>query len=88
MKDAKLDLLIFGATGFTGKYTVKEAERLCKVKPFSWGVAGRNKEALLAVLKNFAPESGKELINKQKTFRIKKTNIITKSQNSPPFQDC
>lgn len=52
-----MDLLIFGATGFTGKYTVKEAQRLCKAKPFSWGVAGRNKEALESVVKNFAPES-------------------------------
>lgn len=59
MMDEKLDILIFGATGFTGKYTVKAAVKLCESKPFSWGVAGRNKERLEAVLKEFAPKSGK-----------------------------
>ncbi|XP_057324003.1 saccharopine dehydrogenase-like oxidoreductase [Microplitis mediator] len=56
MADERLDVVIFGATGFTGKYTVKEAARLSKLKAFSWGVAGRNKERLEAVLKEFAPE--------------------------------
>ena len=58
MAEARLDLVIFGATGFTGKYTVKEAEKLCKENPFAWGVAGRNKEALESVVKEFAPDSG------------------------------
>ncbi|XP_016839585.1 saccharopine dehydrogenase-like oxidoreductase isoform X1 [Nasonia vitripennis] len=53
----RLDLVIFGATGFTGKYIVREAERLAKDKHFTWGVAGRRKDALEAVLKEFAPES-------------------------------
>ncbi|KAG8040653.1 hypothetical protein G9C98_002649 [Cotesia typhae] len=56
MAENRLDVIIFGATGFTGNYTVKEAARLSKAKPFSWGIAGRNKERLNAVLKKFAPE--------------------------------
>ncbi|CAG5101085.1 Similar to SCCPDH: Saccharopine dehydrogenase-like oxidoreductase (Homo sapiens) [Cotesia congregata] len=56
MAENRLDVIIFGATGFTGNYTVKEAARLSKAKPFSWGIAGRNKERLDAVLKKFAPE--------------------------------
>lgn len=58
----RLDLVIFGATGFTGKYTVREAERLAKDKPFTWGIAGRRKEALEAVLKEYAPESGRDYL--------------------------
>lgn len=58
MATDRLDIVIFGATGFTGKYTVKEAERLAKIKHFTWGVAGRRKEALESVVKEFAPESG------------------------------
>ncbi|KAK0097961.1 hypothetical protein PV326_012271 [Microctonus aethiopoides] len=58
MAEKRLDILIFGATGFTGKYTVKEAARLCKNNPFSWGVAGRNKERLNNVIKEFAPDFG------------------------------
>lgn len=62
MAEKRLDVLIFGATGFTGKYTVKEAARLCKNNPFSWGVAGRNKERLNNVIKEFAPDFGIEII--------------------------
>ncbi|XP_044006969.1 saccharopine dehydrogenase-like oxidoreductase [Aphidius gifuensis] len=57
MVDERLDVVIFGASGFTGKYTVKEAARLCKLKSFTWGIAGRNKERLESVLKEFAPDS-------------------------------
>lgn len=63
MTDERLDLVIFGATGFTGKYTVKEAERLAKDKHFTWGIAGRRKEALESILKEFAPESGINLLH-------------------------
>ena len=59
MTEERLDLVIFGATGFTGKYTVKEAERLAKENHFTWGIAGRRQEALELVLKEFAPESSK-----------------------------
>lgn len=61
MTEQRLDVIIFGATGFTGKYTVKAANRLCKAKPFTWGIAGRNKEKLEAVLKEFAPDAGELL---------------------------
>ncbi|KAJ8678991.1 hypothetical protein QAD02_014778, partial [Eretmocerus hayati] len=58
MPEERVDLIIFGATGFTGKYTVKEAALLAKDYNFSWGIAGRRKEALESVLKEFAPDSG------------------------------
>lgn len=57
MAEKRLDLIIFGATGFTGKYTVKEAHRLCKSHQFTWGISGRNQERLEAVLKEFAPDA-------------------------------
>lgn len=53
----RLDVVIFGATGFTGQYVVKEAARLSKIKEFTWGVAGRRQEALEATVKKFAPDS-------------------------------
>lgn len=58
MATQRLDVIIFGATGFTGKYTVEEAVRLSNEKPFTFGVAGRRKEALEEVLKEFAPGKG------------------------------
>ncbi|XP_014231061.1 saccharopine dehydrogenase-like oxidoreductase isoform X3 [Trichogramma pretiosum] len=57
MAAERLDLVIFGATGFTGKNTIKEAQRLAKDYQFTWGIAGRRKDALDAALKEYAPES-------------------------------
>ena len=62
MAERRLDIVVFGATGFTGKCTIKEAARLSKIYDFTWGVAGRRKEALEKVLKEFAPESGNNLL--------------------------
>ncbi|XP_034936717.1 saccharopine dehydrogenase-like oxidoreductase [Chelonus insularis] len=58
MAEERLDLIIFGATGFTGKYTVQEAAKFCKMNPFTWGVAGRNNERLQDIVRKFAPDSG------------------------------
>lgn len=49
MSEERLDVIIFGASGFTGKYTVYEAVKV--LENLKWGVAGRNKEKLEAVLK-------------------------------------
>ncbi|XP_034936676.1 saccharopine dehydrogenase-like oxidoreductase [Chelonus insularis] len=57
MTEERLDLIIFGATGFTGKYTVQEAVKLGKTNQFTWGVAGRNKERLQEVIKNYASDA-------------------------------
>ncbi|KAJ8668226.1 hypothetical protein QAD02_009889 [Eretmocerus hayati] len=56
MSVERLDLVIFGATGFTGKYTVKKVASLAKNYAYSWGIAGRRKEALEMVLREFAPD--------------------------------
>lgn len=58
MANTRLDLIIFGATGFTGKYVVKEAVRCYKEQQLKFGIAGRRKEALDAVIKEFAPDIG------------------------------
>lgn len=41
MANRHLDVIIFGATGFTGKYTVYEAVKV--LSTLKWGIAGRNK---------------------------------------------
>lgn len=55
----RLDVIIFGASGFTGKYTILEAVKL--LSGMTWGVAGRNKEKLEAVLKEMGGKSEKDL---------------------------
>ncbi|XP_018362845.1 PREDICTED: saccharopine dehydrogenase-like oxidoreductase isoform X2 [Trachymyrmex cornetzi] len=54
MADNRLDIVIFGATGYTGKYVVKNASQMCKDRKIKFGIAGRRKEALDAVVKEFA----------------------------------
>jgi hypothetical protein len=49
MADERLDLIVFGATGFTGAYVVKE---LCclltsSVESFTFGISGRDQSKLL-----------------------------------------
>ncbi|XP_006620843.1 saccharopine dehydrogenase-like oxidoreductase, partial [Apis dorsata] len=44
----------FGATGFTGKYAVKIAVQLAVEKQMKFGVSGRRKQALEAIVKEFA----------------------------------
>ncbi|KAI4497011.1 hypothetical protein M0802_007959 [Mischocyttarus mexicanus] len=56
MENNRLDVIIFGATGFSGKYVVKEAARCVKEKNFTFGISGRRKEALESVLKTYAPD--------------------------------
>ncbi|XP_032673153.1 saccharopine dehydrogenase-like oxidoreductase [Odontomachus brunneus] len=57
MANNRLDIIVFGATGFTGQYAVKYAAHFCKEWQLKFGIAGRRKEALEAVLKEFAPDA-------------------------------
>ncbi|XP_063242400.1 saccharopine dehydrogenase-like oxidoreductase [Bacillus rossius redtenbacheri] len=58
----KLDAVVFGATGFTGKYTVIELAKLAKEKGnIKWGVAGRNKEKLEKLLADLSEKTGADL---------------------------
>jgi short subunit dehydrogenase-like uncharacterized protein len=54
----KLDIIIFGATGFTGKVAVYEIHRLAKEKGFTWGISGRSKNKLDDVLKELTEKTG------------------------------
>ncbi|EFN86903.1 Probable saccharopine dehydrogenase [Harpegnathos saltator] len=58
MSDSRLDVVIFGATGYTGKLVVKYAVDFCKEWQLKFGIAGRRKEALENVLKEFAADAG------------------------------
>ncbi|XP_011172090.2 saccharopine dehydrogenase-like oxidoreductase isoform X2 [Solenopsis invicta] len=56
MANDRLDIVIFGATGYTGKYVVQNATQMCKDQKLKFGIAGRRKEALEAVIKEFASD--------------------------------
>lgn len=55
----KFDFILFGATGFTGKYCLFEATKI--LSGYSFAVAGRSKAKLENVLEEMGNEFGKDL---------------------------
>ncbi|CAF4322312.1 unnamed protein product, partial [Rotaria magnacalcarata] len=56
----RLDVLIFGATGYTGQYVVEEMARKAKQFRFKWGVAGRTANKLKQSLEEASNVTGIE----------------------------
>lgn len=59
MASSKVDIIVFGATGFTGVYIVRECARK---NNFSWSIAGRNEVKLRELLEHVSLEVGLYLI--------------------------
>jgi len=57
----RYDLVIYGASGFTGQYVVEFVYRAAKEHGVTWAVAGRNESKLLQVLKNASETVGADL---------------------------
>lgn len=55
----KFDVVIFGATGYTGKYAIRAA--VIVLNELRWAVAGRNKQKLEQTLKEVGDKIGKDL---------------------------
>ena len=54
---SRLDLVILGASGYTGKFLVKELARLPEDEGnVKWGVAGRSRQKLLDLLSQVSSE--------------------------------
>lgn len=54
----RLGIIIFGATGYTGKVVVEKIVSLAQKKNLSWGVAGRSKAKLQNVLNEVSKKQG------------------------------
>ena len=54
----RLDILIFGATGYTGQYVVEEMARRAQNYGVKWGVAGRTVDKLKQVLNQASTITG------------------------------
>lgn len=56
---SRLSIVIFGATGFAGKYAVLQMAKFNKQYPeLTWGIAGRSKSKLEAVLQDVGKKTG------------------------------
>ncbi|KAJ8734744.1 hypothetical protein PYW08_013994 [Mythimna loreyi] len=59
---SRLDLVIFGATGFTGKQAVIYMAKLAKKYGIgSWGIAGRSETKLNSVMKEVSNKTGEDV---------------------------
>lgn len=58
--DSMFDIIIFGATGFTGKYVVEECTRNVKRK---WAIAGRCIEKMKTLLQMISLKTGVDVTN-------------------------
>ena len=59
--DRTYDAIIYGASGFTGQYVVREfasVQQSNKNKPLKWAIAGRTRAKLNQVLENAAKATG------------------------------
>jgi short subunit dehydrogenase-like uncharacterized protein len=57
----RYDLVIYGASGFTGQYVVEYVHRAALEHGLSWAVSGRNESKLLKVLENASETVGTNL---------------------------
>jgi len=56
----RLDVIIFGATGYTGQYVIEEMARKGKQYRFKWGIAGRTIDKLKQALQQASNVTGIE----------------------------
>jgi len=60
----KYNIVVFGASGFTGQFVVEEIARTMDSETnFTWAVAGRDMSKLQAVLSTASKVTGNELID-------------------------
>ncbi|XP_023939609.1 saccharopine dehydrogenase-like oxidoreductase [Bicyclus anynana] len=58
----RVDIVVFGATGYTGKFVVQELARVAPEYPgLRWAVAGRCRERLVALLRDVSLKTGIDL---------------------------
>lgn len=57
----RVDLMIFGATGYTGKFLVRELASTYKNEVFTWAVAGRSESRLKDLIQSVSKEKGVDL---------------------------
>lgn len=60
--DRKYDIVVFGATGFTGQFVVEEIARtIDSENDLKWAIAGRNMKKMQSVLSTASKKTGKDL---------------------------
>ena len=58
VNDREYDLVVYGATGFTGQYVVEEVARTAQKEDIKWAIGGRNADKLKSALTVAALKTG------------------------------
>ena len=70
--DRKYDIVVFGATGFTGQFVVEEIARTVDSQnDLKWAIAGRNMKKMQSVLSTASQKTGTV-----KSVRFELSNLI------------
>lgn len=69
----RLDIIVFGATGYTGSFLVRELATTFKNEKISWGIAGRSGKRLNDLLKSVSMEENSNNLK----FKNKRFNFLT-----------
>ena len=59
MAEKTYDIVVFGASGFTGQYVVDEVARVAEEEQIKWAISGRNMGKLQKVLSESSKRTGK-----------------------------
>ncbi|CAG2120514.1 unnamed protein product, partial [Medioppia subpectinata] len=59
----EFDIVLFGATGFTGQFVVEELARSAQQESIKWATSGRSREKLAKVLTTASAETGIDVTN-------------------------
>lgn len=81
----KLDIIIFGATGYTGKCVLTQFIKLNRCR-YSWAVAGRNHEKLKELLEWATVKSGKYFVVVSFLLFFYRQNERTNELNEEPYR--
>lgn len=58
MATERYDIVIFGASGFTGQFVVEEVARVAPTERLTWAVSGRSMEKIQKVLSKASKRTG------------------------------
>lgn len=74
MATERYDIVIFGASGFTGQFVVEEVARVAPTERLTWAVSGRSMEKIQKVLSKASERTGNTLY---------RPNVINNFDNLP-----
>ena len=84
MASERKDFVVYGASGYTGQYVVKEVARKAKDDgSLSWAIAGRSRSKLTACLKAAESELGMCSSLIIITNKIKSSSFIHRHHDHP-----